>query len=364
MKTFLYALFISFLFWACSGQPENKLEAGFFKISGQVQGIADSTWMKLDHHNVIIDSCLVIDGKFVLTGGPLEHAQQMVVFTKDFHHYKFLWVEPTEISFKAEAGNFFDAEIKGSKLQDVDSQHFHTIRKTMQQLGKAAYEDPEVSEEERVILEGKMDSLYQLEQKLMLEFIENEPALVISGLYLEWQKAHLGKAKVEKLFNAFSDEVKKSSYGKSIEEYLSLNKDVQVGDQYADFSQEDTEGNMVSLSDFEGKVVLLEFWASWCGPCRKENPSVVKAYQQFKDKGFDILGVSLDGDKAKWMKAIQDDGLTWTHVSDLNGFKNKVAIIYGITGIPDNFLIDRNGKIVARGLRGDDLLKKVEEIIL
>ena len=124
------------------------------------------------------------------------------------------------------------------------------------------------------------------------------------------------------------------------------------------------DGGTVTLSDFKGKYVLLDFWASWCGPCRHENPNVVKAFNSYKGKNFTILSVSLDqpGKKDKWMKAIHDDHLTWNHVSDLKFWNNDAAKLYGIQAIPQNLLLDPDGKIIAKNLFGDDLEKKLAEI--
>jgi peroxiredoxin len=122
-----------------------------------------------------------------------------------------------------------------------------------------------------------------------------------------------------------------------------------------EFKQNDVNGKLVSLSSFRGKYLLVDFWASWCGPCRAENPNVVKAYNQYKDKNFTILSVSLDQDKSKWLEAIKKDGLTWTHVSDLKYWNNAVAVQFGIQSIPASFILDPNGKIIAKDLRGDAL---------
>jgi peroxiredoxin len=137
-----------------------------------------------------------------------------------------------------------------------------------------------------------------------------------------------------------------------------------VGSSVPDIKLHDVNGKAVNLSSLKGKVVVLDFWASWCGPCRRENPNVVAAYNKFNSKGFSILSVSLDqpGAKDKWMKAIHDDKLTWTHVSDLKFWDNAVAKQYGIQAIPQNLLIDPTGKIIGKDLRGEDLDKKLEGI--
>jgi peroxiredoxin len=141
-------------------------------------------------------------------------------------------------------------------------------------------------------------------------------------------------------------------------------KAVSVGKKAPDFTMNDVAGNPVSLSSkFGAKLLLVDFWAAWCGPCRQENPNVVKVYNEFKKKGFDIFGVSLDRSKDDWVKAIADDKLSWTHVSDLQYWSNAAAKMYAVNSIPANFLLDETGTIIARNLRGEDLRNKVIELL-
>ena len=136
-----------------------------------------------------------------------------------------------------------------------------------------------------------------------------------------------------------------------------------IGTVIPDFEQNDVNGNPVNIKSFRGKYVLVDFWASWCGPCRGENPNVVSAFKKYSSKNFTVLGVSLDKTKDPWLQAIANDGLTWTHVSDLKGWTNAVAQKFGINSIPQNFLIDPNGVIIGRNLRGPDLESKLESVL-
>ena len=168
---------------------------------------------------------------------------------------------------------------------------------------------------------------------------------------------------LENVANRYKKELPNSKYTKQFVDRVTLAKKVAVGSIATDFTLKTIDGKAISLSSMKGKVLLVDFWASWCGPCRQENPNVVKVYNEFKNKGFDVLGVSLDNDKDAWQGAIKKDGLTWNHVSDLKGWDSEVVKSYSITGIPFTLLLDKDGKIIAKNLRGEMLKEKLLEVL-
>lgn len=166
----------------------------------------------------------------------------------------------------------------------------------------------------------------------------------------------------KKVYNDLAKKYPGSKYLANLKKNVDSYSRVAAGGDAADFTLASKDGKMISLSSLRGKIVLIDFWASWCGPCRKENPNVVKVYQKYHPKGFEILAVSLDDKKEKWLEAIEKDGLPWYHVSDLKGWGSEVAGLYGVDAIPYTVLVDKEGKIIAKGLRGKGLEEKLEEL--
>ena len=362
MKTYLYILSLASLL---SFSDSAVLQKGF-TISGFVTGFADSTRLYLDvasGSGKAIDSTYIINGQFHFEGVIKQAAEKVLIKTKNLSDYKFFWLENNAIWFKAEKGKFRTAVITGSGTQELEDKlitQITPIRKEQENVHHLIERDSAALNKER--LQKQLQHLGQKEKDAYVQFIINHPASIISANLLSVYATTWGKPTTSDLYRRLTPAIKQTSYGKSVAEYIALNQDIRIGNPYVNFTQLNHKGQPVSVADFKGKILLLEFWASWCGPCRKENPELVKTYLEFKDKGFEILGVSLDDQEASWKAAINTDGLVWPNVSDLKGDKNKAALIYGINAVPDNFLIDKEGNIIARNLRGEHLKNKLKEL--
>lgn len=204
-------------------------------------------------------------------------------------------------------------------------------------------------------------------QPIQFAFIKDHPNSYISLTTLDLMKKRNADliAEIDAAYKSLTPEVRETVLGKTLGLNIDASLKSAIGIMAPDFTQPDINGRAVKLSDFRGKYVLIDFWASWCGPCRAENPFVVAAYKKYKDKGFTVLGISLDepATKKDWLKAIKDDGLVWTQVSDLKGHGNVPSALYGVTVIPSNVLVDPSGKIVARNVKDRVLDEKLETLL-
>ena len=311
----------------------------------------------------MLDSTKVKDGKFILVGRTNEKVGQMLIHTKNFSNYLFFWAEKnTHLSLKN--GEFKKAIITGSKTQaEADLRKKLTAPNQQLQDSLTGLIAKEKDTTIKKQLKEKLLDARNAEKELDMQGIKANPNSLISAYILSVYTSTWGKEKSNELFENLSLEMKNTYYGKTIKDFLMLNKEIKIGGKFADFEQANTTGKKIRLSNIKAKYILLEFWGSWCGPCREENPNLIKTYYTYKSKGFEILGVAADDNKAQWLKAIKDDNLPWENVSDLKGDKNEAALIYGISGYPTNFLIDEKGIIIAKNLRGDALNKKLEELL-
>lgn len=360
--SFTFLIILSFVFFSCDDN-EKMHSSNSFKIIGNVKNIPDSAVVILKNNNIVLDSALIIKGEFELKGS-LKEPGSAILKVPSTDDYKAFWIENSEITFSAEKNKFKSAKITGSKTQEekdkllVNESLIITKRDSLENLlysGKSNLKSDVIRKE-----------LNKLQRDLKQEYIsaiKNNPTSYVSAHLLNVYKTTWGKEQVEPLYQAFNDKIKNSSYGQSIKSYLELNVNPKIGNRFVDFESKDINGKTVKLSEIKSKAVLLDFWAAWCFPCREENKNLVKIYEDYKKYGFEILGVSGDTKRELWIEAMKEDKLIWANVFDEKGTDSKPFMIYGINGIPDNFLINSEGVIFARNLRGDELRKKLDELL-
>lgn len=366
MKKIMLGLALSSLmFSAChSGGGDS------YTLNGKLTNLKDSVlYLARQEGNMpTFDTLKVTDGKFSFSGKTTtpEFAQ---IITSDQRSGFPLFLEPGTISISgnADSMNVGKIDVKGTpnnddlhQFMEIQQPFMHTMM-AMQSSYMQARMTGDTATTNRI--EATMDSIQTVITGKMKAFVKDHPKSMVSALALRGLMENLDDQELSSLYKGLDTAVQHSSFGEPIGSKLATAEKTAVGQQAPDFTMDDTTGHPVSLNSFRGKYVLVDFWASWCGPCRAENPNVVKAFNQYKDKNFTILSVSLDKTKDAWEKAIQDDHLAWNHVSDLQYWDNAAAKLYGVQAIPANFLVDPSGKIIAKDLRGEALESELAQVL-
>lgn len=360
--------------------PLSGMAQNGFTVHGKIGTLDAPAKAYLSYSNdgvKVLDSAVLNKGQFTFTGKLTSPAQAYLTIKHDnvvrpkYSRQDALgfFIENSNITVTAKKDSVDKAIVKGSVTNDDDNalvalrQPYHKIADSVMKV----YNAWTPAQRKDTILTKPLGAVMRSSQagydSVSRLFIFKHPNSYIS--LLTFQQVELGYNFNPDIaaanFAKFPANLRASATGKRMVAMIETGKKTNTGVIAMDFSQNDTTGKVVKLSDFRGHYVLVDFWASWCKPCRAENPNLLKAYNKYKSKNFTVLGVSLDDEKTKraWLGAVKIDGLPWTQVSELNGFQSKAAVLYGVSAIPTNFLIDPTGKIIAKNLRGDELEKKL-----
>lgn len=373
MRKSLLLLGIALLTFSCNQEPDG------FTINGDLRGdYEDGTSVFLkkigdDNQPIEVDTVKLSEGKFEFKG--ISNAPELhYIFVDKTPGYTAVILENGEIEFSAQKDSLGFAEVKGTPQNDVFADYLEKSRE-LSQRRLAIQNDMQAAAGQEAVVTGLRDEMEELieEYKVFeLGYIKKNPNALISALLLDRAIAtkSLPRDEIQKLYDALTQEIKDSKPGKQILKGLEAlkkaeesEKNTEVGAKAPDFSGPNPEGETIALADVMGKVTLIDFWAAWCRPCRAENPNVLAVYNKYHDKGLNIVGVSLDRTAEAWKKAIADDGLKWNHISNVAYFDDQIAKLYNVAAIPAAFLLDENGVIVAKNLRGPALEEKVAELL-
>lgn len=338
-----------------------------FEIKGQITNAEGKTiFIAPTAQAIAIDSAIIRNGTFTLKGNIKEPAY-FALLLEGQQAYTWFILSKAKLVFTGNGDSMRQASITGSK-ELKDAQKLRVIIKPYFASQSASFDSAFAAYNRGDTATGiKFEELNVAITKSINDsianFIKEHPNSYISLAQLNELYKIYGVEKSKKLFIELSPSLQKQSVGKQLKyEIFEAGQLTALNKKAIAFEQADTANKAIRLSDFKGKYILIDFWASWCGPCRAENPNIKEAYLKYQTKGFEVLGVSLDNSKDAWIKAIDKDALPWQNVSDLNGFKNKAAQLYAVTELPTSYLLDTNGKIIAKNLRGTALLDKLKSL--
>ena len=358
MKNILY-FFLLIAMSSC--RMNNQKETIGYYINGKITGTMGSLSVIISNQH-LKDSTIMKDGEFSFSG-KTDTPRKIIIRIENAPTAIVFWLENSKINIEGDYNDLEFATVTGGENQEIlniRNSRKKSVLKTMNNYS-AQLQDNTMEKSQKDSIHAANKIIAEELEDIEKQFVKDYPNTLEGVILLGVKRASWNRDTVSTIFAGMNKEIQSSEAGILVSEYLKSSINPQIGDKYLDFSLKNTKDETVILSQNLGTYTLIDFWASWCIPCRKENPNLIELYNKYNKRGLQIVGASMDREKSDWLTAVKDDKLPWPNVIDLVGPQsNNIFLLYDVRFVPDNLLLDKDGIIIARNLRGEDLKKKLK----